>query len=185
MAASQPTQGSLKPFFLVVGLAVALLVLYVARLGKTGTPAEVPAERGQAVTVPILEPATAGPPLLPAAVQGKVVVLHFWATWCPPCRAEFPEFARYARESADRGSFRVVAISLDQTPDPVGPFLDEAGGGFPVYMDSAGLAGELDVTAIPTTVVLDKKGRVAYRAQGAANWKPGGVPAVVEKLARE
>ncbi|MEW5765000.1 MAG: TlpA family protein disulfide reductase [Acidobacteriota bacterium] len=185
MAATQPAQGSLKPFFVVVGLAVALLVVYVLRSGKPGAPAEASADRGPVVTVPILEPASAGPPLLPAAVQGKVVVLHFWATWCPPCRAEFPEFAQYARDSSNRGGYRVVAISLDQTPDPVGPFLDEAGGGFPVYMDSAGLAGELEVTAIPTTVVLDKKGRVAYRAQGAANWKPGGVPAVVENLVRE
>ncbi|MGC8762654.1 MAG: TlpA family protein disulfide reductase [Acidobacteriota bacterium] len=178
-------EGSMAPFWVVVGLAALVLVVYLL-FGKGGGPAPaLSARRGAVLVPPALEEASGGPPLVPASLRGKVVVLHFWATWCPPCREEFPAFARYAEEARRKGDAEVVAVSLDQTADPVPAFVRKAGGSFPVYMDDGAFSSSAGVSVIPTTVVLDRQGRVALRQEGAARWDGSGIPAAVRKLAAE
>lgn len=116
--------------------------------------------------------------------DGKVTVLHFWATWCPPCRREFPEFARYAAQ-AQSGDLQILAISLDDDPATAREWARANGGEIPLWTQGHDLAGALDVTGIPATILLDKQGKVASAVSGGQDWSSRGVPRQVEALLRE
>jgi len=101
--------------------------------------------------------------------DGKVLALNFWATWCPPCRKEIPEFVELQHRYGERG-LQFVGIAL-QRPDDVRAFMQEHNMNYPV------LAGEMEVIrlaerygnrvgALPYTVIIDRKGRIAYVKPG-------------------
>ncbi len=192
-AGKKPT---MAVFWVVMGLAGLLLLafLFKARdqageLRGLVAPAGV-ADPGSRGNLPefSLERITGGEgmPVTPEQLRGRPAVIHFWATWCPPCRAEFPQFARYADGAAGRGDVAVLAVSLDEKPDPVEPFVVRAGVPMlPVYWDAGRLAGALHVTAIPTTLIVDKAGRIAFRAEGVQDWTESGVPKRVAEVAGE
>ena len=99
--------------------------------------------------------------------DGKVYVLNFWATWCPPCRAEFPEMDQFAKAHKDRVAF--YALNVQESGDKVQGFLQDNGYTLPVLLDKDGRAARLySVRAIPTTVILDEKGHVLLRQEGMA-----------------
>ncbi|WP_337465141.1 TlpA disulfide reductase family protein [Acidaminococcus timonensis] len=99
--------------------------------------------------------------------DGKVYVLNFWATWCPPCRAEFPEMDQFAKAHKDRVAF--YALNVQESGDKVQGFLQDNGYTLPVLLDRDGRAARLySVRAIPTTVILDEKGHVLLRQEGMA-----------------
>ncbi len=99
--------------------------------------------------------------------KGKVVVLDYWATWCPPCRAEIPHFIEIQNEYKDKG-VTVVGMSVDSTgPADVAKFVKDNGMNYPIVM-----ADEKTATAygadqgIPFTLVIDKNGNVVARHLG-------------------
>lgn len=188
---SQSQKGSMAPFWIVIGIAVVCLVVYgvlsAGRLkGPSSKSAIIPEDKRDAVPTRALEalpPATGS--LKVSSLQGKVVVLHFWASWCGPCRAEFPEFAKFADEASDRSGVAVVPISTDIASEKAVAFLSQMNIRFSSYLDSGGLSEELGVGVIPTTILVDKKGRIAWRATGASDWSEGGVPLVINQLESE
>jgi peroxiredoxin len=93
--------------------------------------------------------------------RGKVVLLNFWATWCPPCRAEMPELNRLHHEYADRG-FTVLGVAMDERGwRAVTPFLSTHRIDYPVLLGNAGVANDYGgVRTIPHTLFLDREGRV-------------------------
>jgi len=99
--------------------------------------------------------------------KGKVVLLNFWATWCGPCKIEMPWFVEFQREYKDRG-FSVIAVSMDEEGwDIVRPFTEELKLNFPVVVGDDKLADEYGgVSALPTTFIIDKEGRIAATHQG-------------------
>jgi peroxiredoxin len=98
--------------------------------------------------------------------RGKVVILDFWATWCPPCREEIPHFIKLQKELGDEG-LAIIGVSLDQTDSPVKSFIKEHGINYPVVMGDRNLASKYGgVRAIPTTFVIDKKGEIAKKYVG-------------------
>ncbi len=186
--ASPPS--SSKLFWILMAAAAVLLIGYLVKSGfmRTSPPARgvvAVSSRASAPDLSVQEVGDGSRSVSLKSLRGKVVVLHFWATWCPPCRAEFPEFAKFAAASGSETSWAVLPVSVDDSAAPVGPFLAKIPGKFTVYWDSAGLANALGVSAIPTTVVLDKEGRIAWTAQGAADWSPKGVPSIVQSLSHE
>ena len=100
-------------------------------------------------------------------MKGKVVILDFWATWCPPCRAELPHFQALHREYAGKGLV-IVGISLDSVGAAgVKAFIEANGVRYPILM------GDRDVTtsyggirSIPTTFVIDREGRIVKKLVG-------------------
>lgn len=97
--------------------------------------------------------------------QGQVVLLNFWAPWCPPCRKEMPALMELQGKYAARG-FTVVGITID-THDNAQVFADNLGINFPILIGEEGgleLAQTLGnkVGALPYTVILDRQGRIAY-----------------------
>jgi peroxiredoxin len=98
--------------------------------------------------------------------RGKVVVLNFWATWCPPCRAEIPGFVELQHEMRDEVVF--VGISLDQDgPDGVRSFAEARGINYPVGIDNGRIAHLYGgISTLPTTLLVDQQGVVRYRHTG-------------------
>ncbi|MEX2480296.1 MAG: TlpA disulfide reductase family protein [Gammaproteobacteria bacterium] len=100
---------------------------------------------------------------------GKLVVLNFWATWCPPCLREIPAFIELQQELGDDG-VQFIGIALDQA-GPVEKFVAEKGVNYPVLIGDQDVARFMvtlgnDIGALPYTVVLDKTGEVVLRHQG-------------------
>ena len=190
-AGSAPRKGSMGPFWAVMAVAVVLLAAYLVRSGLmrrggTAPGPSAPSGRVQAPDLGVKEASDTSKILSLKSLRGKVVVLHFWATWCPPCRAEFPEFAKFAASAVPGGDWVVVPVSIDDTAEPVGPYVQKLAERFPVYWDAGGeLANAMAVSAVPTTIVLDRAGKVAWQAAGVADWSPAGVPAVVTSLSHE
>ena len=98
-----------------------------------------------------------------AQLRGKVVLLDFWATWCPGCRQEVPEVVNTYRKYHDKG-FEVVGISLDQDKDALQAFTSEHGMTWPQYYDGQGwtnnLAVKYGVESIPFTVLVGPDGKI-------------------------
>jgi len=103
-----------------------------------------------------------------ADYKGKVVLLDFWASWCAPCREEFP-FLVKLHEKAKRGNFSVIAVNVDTEIEKMKEFLSklETQPSFPVISDAQGrIPAMFDLKGMPTTILIDKKGVVRYRHTG-------------------
>jgi thiol-disulfide isomerase/thioredoxin len=99
-------------------------------------------------------------------LNGKVVVLDFWATWCVPCRAQHPMYETLKQRFANRSDITFLAIDMDEDHQLVGPFLDQQKWNRNAVYFEDGLARLLEVKEIPTTVLLDKRGHLASRMNG-------------------
>ena len=100
-------------------------------------------------------------------LKGQVVLINFWASWCPPCVAEMPSLEKLHMEFGDRASFLFVA--RDQK-DKVISYLEKNNYNFPVYFESTLPPVELNNNALPTSYILDKTGKIVVAHTGAANW---------------
>jgi cytochrome c biogenesis protein CcmG, thiol:disulfide interchange protein DsbE len=116
-------------------------------------------------------PSLAGGEVALASQRGKVVVLNFWATWCPPCVAEMPSLERLHRALSSEG-LCVVTVSTDEDEAALRRFVAERSLTLPVLKDPGGrlAAGEYRTTGYPETFVLDRNGRVLQHVVGPAEW---------------
>lgn len=101
--------------------------------------------------------------------EGKVLVINFWATWCPPCLKEMPEFVALQNEYKEKG-LQFIGIALDET-EPVKEFIDSHKITYPVLLggdQGMAIAHDLGnvVNTVPFTVIVDKKGNIVQRQMG-------------------
>jgi len=95
----------------------------------------------------------------------KVTVINFWATWCPPCRTEFPELVSFSQKNKDTVQF--YSVNLQEDEPKISAFFNTGGYSLPVLMDADGQVAKLfRITAIPTTIVVDADGIIRYRKSG-------------------
>jgi thiol-disulfide isomerase/thioredoxin len=119
--------------------------------------------------------------------RGKVVLLNFWATWCPPCRHEMPSMETLYRRYEDQG-FAVLAINDWEDADRVFVYTGQLSVSptFPILFDKKGeVADNYMVKGLPTTVLLNKKGQVVYRAIGGRDFNHPEVDKVIRSLLSE
>jgi peroxiredoxin len=116
--------------------------------------------------------------------RGKVVMINFWATWCPPCREEMPAMERLYREHKDAG-FTILAISLDADTSLVSPYVAEHKFTFPVGLDpDMTLAEKYAVRALPSSFIVDRQGTMTALAIGPRHWDNDASHSLVEAMAR-
>lgn len=104
-----------------------------------------------------------------ADYKGKVILLNFWATWCGPCQTEIPRFMRFQREFG-KDEFQVLGISMDDSDAPVRTFTAKLRTNYPIALGSAKLAESYGgILGLPITLLIDRKGHIAKRYEGAAD----------------
>ncbi|MGR8932314.1 MAG: TlpA family protein disulfide reductase [Gammaproteobacteria bacterium] len=93
-------------------------------------------------------------------LEGKVVYMDFWASWCPPCKLSFPKLNELHKEFTDKG-FEVVAVNLDEEKEDAVAFLADHPVDFAVARDSEGVCpGVFEVMAMPSAFIIDKQGKI-------------------------
>lgn len=101
---------------------------------------------------------------------GKVVLVNFWATWCPPCIREMPELQKLKKHFADR-PFEVVTINVAEPKDRVSKLSRSIKLDLPVLLDTAGKTyHRWEVSILPTSFLIDSDGKIRYRARGNPGW---------------
>jgi len=131
-----------------------------------GSPKAIRLVRDPLPAPPFLLTDLDGQPISTAAYHGKVVLINFWATWCPPCREEIPEMIALANKYGDK--LQIIGVSMDDDPsEEVRDFARAQKMNYPIVMGSDKLSEEYGgVDALPTTFVLDTNGRVVQKHMG-------------------
>ena len=148
-------------------LALAASIGVPAALADTPKPQHWPRSKPQPnLALPMLD----GEPWKLSGQLGQAVLLNFWASWCEPCRAEMPALQRLSARYAPAG-LQVLAVNFRESPDTVRRFVADTGMGLPVLMDADGSAAKsLGIGIFPTTVVIDRRGRIRFTVTGECAW---------------
>jgi len=147
------------------GLGEYLLRTYdqVSQVTNAGKTRKNPGARE--VSEFTLRKAPEGTPYPLAGKKGEVLVVSFWATWCGPCRALEPQFERVAAHFKGKDKISFLEADCDDDESQVAPYLEEVKPQIPVVF-ADGLDHLLAVNSLPTVVVIDRGGKIAYRAEG-------------------
>lgn len=147
-----------------------------------------------AAELKVLPPRAAPALMLPAlsggnvdlkAMRGRVVLVNFWAVWCPPCRKEMPSMNRLMAKMAGQ-PFTILGVNEGETPEEINAFLKQIPVNFPILLDAEG--GQLkpwQVFAFPTSYVVDKQGRLRLGLFGSIEWDSPDAVAQLKKLLAE
>jgi len=110
------------------------------------------------------------------ASKGKVVLVNFWATWCPPCIAELPSLSALHMQFGEQVDFYFIS---NESPETLQSFLNSKNLELPVFTSVSQLPKELNYTSFPTTIVISKHGKIIIKEEGVAKWDS---ESVVDKL---
>jgi cytochrome c biogenesis protein CcmG, thiol:disulfide interchange protein DsbE len=179
---------------LLILIAVALACSRESSPPGAKKPAKPPAKRAaqQEPTAPSTDVGATMPAYQAVTLDGKpfdltaerthVVFLNVWATWCGPCRFEIPELEKMHAKYAPRG-FEVVGVSVDEDgAAAVKPFVKDQPISYPIVIDAPGkIANVLQTTVLPTSVVIDRSGKIVWRRIGALMGPDATLDAAIEK----
>jgi peroxiredoxin len=119
-----------------------------------------------------------------ADYRGKVVLVHFWATWCGPCREELPSIEKLRTGMAGR-AFEVLAVDVDEPKSRVRNFLQEMPLGLPLLLDTgAHTARAWKVRIVPASYLVGPDGRIRYVHQGMLDWDEPAARGRIDELLR-
>lgn len=176
--ADPPPPAAQKTSWLLYALigvaALALVVVMMRGKQQRDSGADHPAV-GKTVERLHLEPLTGdAAPVALSDLQGKVTLVNFWGTWCPPCQAEFPHIVALGKEFSSEETFQLLAVScepdiekdIDRLRDTTAQFLEKAKASLPTYYDPQGITRSAVYTtagqfAFPATVIFDRQGKIA------------------------
>ena len=164
---------------LIAAIGVFLLFLF-AKEGSRGTRIIHEGDRAPEFRLQALD----GSAVSLADFRGKVVMVHFWATWCPPCVEEMPMIEQLYR-SLGSTDFKILAVSVDEGgAGAVAEFMQRNGLSLPALLDPGrSVAGLYGTFKFPETYILDRRGVVKYKAIGPRNWTaPANMNAIRELI---
>ncbi len=151
--------GKSIPYVLLILAIGVLSYLYFSSDGSYTSPDinEIPLVEIETIT---------GQKLNISNLKGKIILINFWATWCPPCREEMPYFEEIYRKYKDKG-FTIIAVSVDANENFVKDFVKEYDISFPVSVDKDGLSDMYGVSSLPMSFLYDKSGKLVKKKIGA------------------
>lgn len=172
-------------FCLIVCLSLSLFACNKKDTPNAANKAVVAAEKSPAPEVSVVS-LDKGAVLKLSELKGKVVLLNFWATWCPPCREEIPSMVKLNGIMAGK-SFQMVAISIDEGGKPaIESFFKESGFSLPTYLDPTGASAKAyGITGVPESFIIDKQGIVVKKIVGGAAWDSPEVITYLENLIKQ
>jgi thiol-disulfide isomerase/thioredoxin len=149
---------------LLVGLALAVAYVYGFGSARSSNNPPDTAQVGELAPDFELETLT-GDTIRLSELEGKPVLINFWATWCAPCVLEMPNFQKYYEDYP--GQFEVLAINYGESKDVVGEFIHDIGVTFPVLFDNdAKVHGVYRFPGYPTSYIVDKTGVIRFQHIG-------------------
>jgi cytochrome c biogenesis protein CcmG/thiol:disulfide interchange protein DsbE len=157
---------------LVLLLVVFVYVIYgaiherVIAAGDTAPDFTIRADNGRSVSLP--------------GFGGKLLVLNFWASWCPPCVEETPSLSRFAQEFANKGVV-VLGVSVDKNPQAYQVFLQKFNPAFLTVRDSK-LHEDFGTFMYPETYIIDARGKVLQKIAEPADWTDPRITKYIESL---
>lgn len=117
--------------------------------------------------------------------SGKVVLINFWASWCPPCIYEMPELTRLKKQLADQ-PFEILALNVGEKKYRVRKFAKLINFNLPVLLDtSKDTFDAWDIKTLPTSFLIDAEGNIRYRVRGNPGWDEKDTISVIEQLISE
>lgn len=166
--------------FLMLILCISLLVMGVA-CSKEG-----PAPRVGSVAPDFSLNDLSGQPVRLSELRGMVVLLNFWATWCPPCQEEVPSLSRLNAAMTGHG-FRMLAVSIDNDGSTaVEAFFRKTGYRLPTLLDSGGMVSKMyGITGVPETFILDRHGVIRKKVVGPRAWDDPSIINYLEELQKQ
>jgi thiol-disulfide isomerase/thioredoxin len=171
------TTRSLLTIVFGAGLVVVAAV-FVRSLVPPDSPSGSLASLSTAAELPIFD--KEGRKVDLAKEKGRIVVIHFWATWCPPCVDEIPELSKFWEQYKGRGDIALYAISVDKDWKILEDFSAKHPNNLPFYRDpESATAKRFGSTQFPETYITNRAGRVLYRIQGGVQWAD---PEVKERI---
>ncbi|ALJ04380.1 thiol-disulfide oxidoreductase [Pseudalgibacter alginicilyticus] len=111
--------------------------------------------------------------------KGKVILVNFWATWCPPCIAEMPSLQELYEDYQDKILFLLVSNESSET---INKFIEGKGYSFGVYGSLSNVPKDLATSSIPRTFLIDQSGAIVIDKTGAANWNSYSVRNTIDNL---
>ena len=170
---------------LVCHVVVVIALLGPATLARAGHP---PSPENRAPLQPFVLNEYQGGQIDFADYRGRVVLVNFWATWCAPCVAEFPSLLALKDGLAGR-PFEILAINMGERDDAITDFIGTLGRAvnFPILVDRPVItvATTWSVRVLPTTIIVDKAGNLAFKTRGERVWNSARARAIIRPLLRE
>ena len=117
-----------------------------------------------------------------ADLKGKIIFLNFWATWCPPCLAEMPSINKFYEQYKNDDEVVFLMIDADNDFAKAQAYLNKKKYKFKVYTFASDIPKTIFGGSLPTTIVFDKKGRIAMNGVGAANYASKEFLTFIQKL---
>jgi thiol-disulfide isomerase/thioredoxin len=154
-------------------LAAALSIAPVPASDATGPAAEfaLTSRTGEVVSL--------------SGLKGQVVLINFWATWCGPCRKEMPLLEQIQKKYAPLG-FTMLGVNVEEDTTMMDAFLKDVPVTFPILLDPAnGVSKLYNVSAMPSTVIVDRKGNIRYIHQGYKAGDESRYQDMIRQLIRE
>lgn len=139
----------------------------------------------QPIDLPIAAPipALTGEPVKVSDFTGNITFLNFWATWCPPCRAEMPSIERLYQQMSGT-NFRIVAVNASEHRSQVASFIKKNKYTFPIYLDeSNALSSIFAARGLPSTYLVNKEGKVIAVRIGAMEYDQAELIKLLKELA--
>jgi cytochrome c biogenesis protein CcmG, thiol:disulfide interchange protein DsbE len=166
---------------ILILLCCALVFTAGCSKGKSAVPVKAATEKSQAPEITVVSLDNQQQTL--TALKGKVVLLNFWATWCPPCREEIPSMMKLNSFMAGK-SFQMVCVSVDEGgKKAIEEFFKNSGFSLPAYTDATGQAAKTyGITGVPESFVIDKNGVIVKKVIGGLDWNSPEVISFLEGL---
>lgn len=114
--------------------------------------------------------------------KGKIAIVNFWATWCPPCVAEMPSFQKLYDSYGDNVDFYFVT---SETPEKINKFMKKNGYKLPIYIQEYKSPIQLESNVLPTTYVMSKNGEIVIEETGVADWNSKKMRVLLDNLLSE